>query len=219
MKVRWIVGLACLVSTLAFAQSEVPKAEVYAGYSFLRIFPGGNVNAYNTNGGIGALQFNLNPMFSIVAQFGGNHAGHVSFRGPNIALDQTVFQYLFGPRVAFGKRGKLAPYAHFLVGGAHNSRSFNVPNSLLPGFTNPQGLTIEPGPTTTKIRSTQNAFAMSIGGGVDINLSHRFAVRPAQVEYIYSRFSPFNVPGLPPRFNANRTQNNFQYSAGAVFKF
>jgi hypothetical protein len=36
--------------------------------------------------------------------------------------------------------------------------------------------------------STSNAFAASSGGGFDVKLFHRLSSRPAQVEYLLTRF-------------------------------
>jgi hypothetical protein len=36
--------------------------------------------------------------------------------------------------------------------------------------------------------STSNAFAASFGGGVDVELFHCLSWRPAQVEYLLTRF-------------------------------
>jgi hypothetical protein len=59
--------------------------------------------------------------------------------------------------------------------------------------------------------STSNAFAASFGGGVDVNLFHRLSWRPAQLEYLLTRF---------PETATNReTQNNLRVSTGVVFHF
>jgi hypothetical protein len=51
---------------------------------------------------------------------------------------------------------------------------------------------------------------MVIGGGLDINAGKHFAVRPAQLDYLLTRFNPLNE---------SPTQNNLRYSAMIVFKF
>jgi len=51
-----------------------------------------------------------------------------------------------------------------------------------------------------------NAFGMKLGGGLDWNVSPKFGVRLGQFNYDFSHFG-------------GQTQNNFDYSAGAVFHF
>jgi opacity protein-like surface antigen len=215
------VGLVFLLAMLSAAQ-EVPKVETYFGYNYLRVAPPGNVNAFNTNGGLGALQYNFNQHVGIVGEFGGNTAGRITVGGiaggRAFGGDQTQFSYLFGPRVSINKTGKYSPFFEYFVGGIHNSRSFSVANSQIPvGIVIPAGFTVEPGLTSTKFRSTQNAFAMAIGGGFDIKVNNRVAVRPIQLDYLPSHFSPLNFSTTIG--NNTRWQNNLRYSAGISFRF
>lgn len=228
-KLALILGCLFVLGAFAVAQ-EVPKTEVYLGYSYLRTGSGGQVNAFNNNGGLGSLQFNFNKNFALVGELGGFHAGNVSISGPDLStLDATFFSYQFGPRFSLNKEGRITPFAHYLVGGMHQSRSFFIPSTVqYPlGFNWPSGVTVDHSANGDRIRSTQNAFAMTIGGGMDINVNSRFAVRPFQLDYLGSHFSPLNVAGLPSEttigginFNNNtRWQANLRYSAGIAFRF
>jgi len=51
-----------------------------------------------------------------------------------------------------------------------------------------------------------NAFGMKLGGGLDWNVSPHFSVRLGEFNYDFTRFG-------------GATQNNFDYSAGAVWHF
>lgn len=220
-KISCSIGIMCLLALMAAAQ-EVPRGEVFLGYSYMRAATGSQVNAFNNNGGLGDLQVNINEYLSVVAELGGYVAGNVSIRGPELSsLDQTFFTYQFGPRITWHKLGRIAPFGHFLIGGAHESRSFAVPTALTEGIPVPPGVTAEVNPQTTRFRTSQNAYAMTIGGGFDVNLSRRFAVRPFQLDYLPSHFSPFNIPGLSTIGVNNNTnwQNNLRYSAGIAFRF
>lgn len=53
---------------------------------------------------------------------------------------------------------------------------------------------------------TDNAFTMKLGGAVDVNVTPRFFIRPVQVDYA-------------PTFFGQNTQHNFQFGAGAGFRF
>lgn len=224
-KTSLFAGLAFLLSVCAVAQEEVPKGEVYLGYSYMRIAPTTQVNAYNSNGGLGQVQYNINKHVGILADLGGFANGNISVRGSgNLPQNQTQFQYLFGPRIFTNKTGKISPFAEFEVGGIHNSRSFNVPTAIIPfGFVplRGSGITLAPsGPGLTKIRSTQNGFALAVGGGIDIKVKRSIAVRPIQLDYLPAKFSPFNVTtALSLGRNNTRWSNNLRYSGGVDFRF
>lgn len=215
-KLLVLVGLVFLAAC-AMAQ-EIPTTEVYMGYTFIRVNTGTQVNAFTANGGLGAFQVNFNKNFAVLGELGGTTKGSVSIAGPDRPLDQTQFTYLFGPRVFLNKAGRYSPFFEYLLGGIHNSRSFSVPNILLPPvFTVPAGVTADVSATTTRFRTTQNAFAMALGGGVDIKLSSLIAVRPIQLDYLPSHFSPLNIPGVGT-INDTRWQNNLRYSCGVIFR-
>jgi hypothetical protein len=91
-----------------------------------------------------------------------------------------VLSYMAGPRVNFRGHGKMTPFAQVLLGAARS-----VDNSPL------------------------NAFAMTVGGGLDYKISQHFAIRPVQAEYFLTKFSD----------GASDRQNNFRYGAGVVFQF
>jgi outer membrane immunogenic protein len=52
---------------------------------------------------------------------------------------------------------------------------------------------------------------MTVGGGVDVKISRRFSIRPAQVDYLLTRFNEFGTGA--------QTQNNLRVSTGVVFHF
>jgi hypothetical protein len=220
---KLVVTIACLsMLTIYSAAQEVPKAEFYAGYTFVRFYPNSGVQAFTANGGLGSFQYNFTRHFSFVAELGGvtNSRINVANFG-SIQPNQTSFTYLFGPRLFFNKAGVVSPFIEYEVGGFHNSRSFNISNDLLTFPLPPlPGVGVTTYPTYTKFRSTQNAAAMAVGGGVDIRLSHLIGFRPIQLDYLPTHFSPFNVPGLGLGLNVNRTtwQNNLRYSTGVLFR-
>jgi len=91
------------------------------------------------------------------------------------------YSYLFGPTVTF-RAEHVAPFVHALFGGSHVGGS---------GF----GLS-----------GSNNAFAMAVGGGLDLSFKSGFGVRLAQVDWY--RTSHFN-----------ETQNNVRMSTGVFFNF
>ena len=97
-------------------------------------------------------------------------------------VNSNLYTYLFGPR--FSLRGKVTPYAQALFGGAHI--------------------------TGGALASSQNSFAMTVGGGVDVKVTDHVAIRLGQAEYLMTRFRE-----IGPRV----TQNNLRLSTGIVFRW
>ncbi len=208
-----------LFAICAVAQ-DIPKAEVYAGYEFLRFNASAPVNAFTANGGVGSFQYNINKWVGVVAELGGVHNGALSIGSSGtLTPDQTAFTYLFGPRVFFNKAGVVSPFLEVFAGGVHNSRSFNVPNSIIPvGTPVPPGVTVTAGNGVTKFATTQNAAALETGGGIDIRLSRLISFRPIELDYAPTHFSAFNIPGLGT-INSTKWQQNLRYTAGLGFRF
>ena len=190
MKLRFVVsllGIASFFAVTAQAQEERKTIDIFAGYSYLRANPSSVSNgkdSFSLNGGTGSVAYNFNRWLSGVADFGGYHTTNGLARG----LDGTLSTYLFGPRVSFRKFGRVTPFGEVLFGVAHTGAGvFNTTNS-------------------------QNAFAMTVGGGVDYRVNSRFAIRPLKVDYLLTRFNEFgNV--------STQNQNNLRVSTGIVFRF
>jgi len=185
MKLKAVVCLLAFFSftAVAFAQ-DTAKVDIFAGYSYVRDNPStSGVSSFNLHGGSASVAYNANHWLSAVADFGGYHANNILGSG----IDGTISTYLFGPRVSYRKFERVTPFAQTLFGVAHASGS---------GF---------------GVSGTSNAFAATFGGGMDVKLSHHFSFRPAQVEYLLTRF---------PEATSNReTQNNLRVSTGFVFHF
>ena len=108
----------------------------------------------------------------------------------------NLVTYQFGPQ--FKKHsGKLQPFVETLYGVAHSHGYASVLRARGNGTNQLQGG-----------GDNNNAFAMEIGGGLDIVLSRTVQIRPVEVDYQLTRFGYKN-------FSAN--QNNFKYFAGINF--
>lgn len=173
-------ALAFALANVSFAQTtmDVPKGEIFGGYQYTRINPGNGVSGDNFNGWEGAAQYNWNHYFGVKADFSGAYKSVLG-----VSLRQHT--YLFGP-VLSARSDKTTLFAHALFGGARAS--------------------VDSGSTGFFGNSSESAFAMALGGGLDYNLNRNFAVRVGQFDY------------LPTRFGGE-TQNNFRYSTGIVFRF
>ena len=108
-----IIGLLVALPVLC---QEYPKAEVFGGYQFTRINPGGGASGENFNGWNAALTGNFNRSLGITADFSGAYKSisDVKFR---------QYTFLFGPAIASRSSESFTPFAHALFGGAHSSAS------------------------------------------------------------------------------------------------
>src|ERR1700759_2296351 len=118
--------LLAVVSVVAFAQ-EVPKVDLFFGYSFLRYNSAQTIPAFTANGGIGTLGINFNNHIALEAELGGYHNGNVN----DYHFDTTSFSYLFGPRISYGRSRRVDPYFHILFGGQYASTSIAASSILV----------------------------------------------------------------------------------------
>ena len=174
MRVFWCSCISILVALLVSPLSRAQSIELYGGYSFVRApvtflqqaCPSPTcpialaTHNLNLNGweAAGALKL-LGPL-AFKADFSETFG---SFQGADTHL-QT---YLFGPQLRFP--GPVSPFAHFLVGGAHESITASA-GSLTSG-------------------PTQNAFATAIGAGIDLKVLPHISLRPIQIDYLATRFN------------------------------
>jgi len=187
MKGKVVVSLLAFLTFfggVAHAQEDRSKVDIFAGYSYLRFNPNtSGASSFNANGGSASIAYNATNWLSGVADFGAYHNGNIL----NSGVDGTLSTYLFGPRVSYRHYSRVTPFAQALFGVAHASASIAGANA------------------------SDNAFAMSIGGGVDVGISRHFAVRPVQLDYLLTRFNE--------GANNAQNQNNLRVSTGVVFRF
>jgi len=166
-----VIFLSSMVlSHFAMAQ-EIPRAQLFGGYSYTRFDSPtlGFANPSNLSG------FNISPAFNLAYGFGvkaeltGQYGSKLNVR------DVTV-----GPQFLY-PRGRALFFAHALFG---DSRSF---------------VRVGTGEGDT-------ARAIVLGGGVDLDVSPRFAFRAVQVDYV--RTTLFST-----------TQNNVRISTGLVYRW
>jgi hypothetical protein len=181
------MALAALTAVPAAAQQEAPRVEVFGGYTYLQsnLLPG--CNCFHVNGATGSVNFNVNDWFGLTAQAGVARTGNVRSTGLNL----QVFTYQFGPRVTY-RREQGTAFGHVLVGGGRASGSLY--RQQLSGVI---------------LTGKSDALTLTVGGGVDVNLSDRFALRAFQADWLHTRFAN----------GSNDRQNSFRLSTGVVFRF
>ena len=113
-KMKWVFAGILLMACSTLAQ-ETPKAEISAGYSFLRLGGSGGVNQ---NGGSISIAGNLNRWFGLVGDVGIYHSAPYG-----VGLNTTTF--MAGPRFSARSGSRATPFFQFLVGGAHLAAGLN----------------------------------------------------------------------------------------------
>jgi outer membrane immunogenic protein len=181
-----VLAAACAAS--AVAQSNSPALwEAGAGYNFVHTnAPPSGCGCFSMNGGTASIAYQLTPSFSVAGEFNGVGNGNVNASGHSL----TLLTYLAGPRYRMLlAHGRFSPFAQVLVGGVHASGALYSPGGSASG--------------------SANAFATSIGGGLDVELNRRVALRLVQADYLLT---------LLPN-GVNSRQNNLNLSTGVVFRF
>jgi outer membrane protein OmpA-like peptidoglycan-associated protein len=213
MKNVLLILSAVLVFGLAASAQEVPKAEVFMGYEYIRFAPAlsGNPN-FNMHGGGGAVTYNFSKYFGLKAEFtgaGGGDLKQCASTGLNcVTRSANFFTYLFGPQAAIRSQSKLTPFAHLLFGGAYSNAYANLQ----------QAGTVSTTPTVADFG--KHAFAMAVGGGLDLKASKSIAIRLGQFDYFMTRFSgrALNTSGTGSVGSLGiSNQSSFRYMGGVVF--
>jgi opacity protein-like surface antigen len=212
-KIVPVIAVVVLLGLAAVAQDDFPKFEAGVDYSYSRFSPSHNYinNSYSLNGGGGSFDFNFMKYIGVKADFQGYGSNTQKFSAPAGSLvcpsgctanvQGNLFTYMFGPQVGL-RTGKFRPFGELLFGGAHSNVYGNV--SKIPGI------------VTGSRAPSQNAFAMTVGGGLDIalNKSGSIALRPGEFDYLYTRFNTSSLQAT-----GQSAQSSFRYVAGMIFNF
>jgi opacity protein-like surface antigen len=175
-----LITLALLVFSCVGFSQDAPRAEVFGGYQYFRASTGtSGLGSLNLNGWNASFSGYFNHYLGVTGDFSGAY-GTPTFLG--IGVKTKIYTYMFGPVVRFTNDSKFTPFAHALFGGGH------INGEVL------------------GISASDSGFTWAAGGGLDVNLNSKVAVRVAQADFLQTKFG-------------SDSQNNFRYSAGVVFKF
>src|SRR5262245_2849262 len=207
MKRILAVMAAVPLSALVASATDVPMAETFLGYNFVRFNPNSDfIPSFNANGGGGQFAYNFNKWVSGVFDMGAVTKGTLG----GFSIDSTVVNFVAGPRVYFRNNSRFTPFGHVLFGGAYSTASARIP---LPEGIIPPGLIVDDRqPLSARLNASHTGFAMMAGGGLDIKLSKHIAFRPLGADYYLTRLPSIVTGGISNR-------NNFRYSAGVNFLF
>jgi len=161
---KLVLALAVVVSPVWLPAQEVPKAEVFGGYSYL------HTSGQGFNGFDAQFTYNRSEWLGLTGDVSGSYAGRsVNLTGLGGASAHThSYTFLFGPTFSYRKEADLVPFGHFLAGVAHGSGSVQ---------TNILGQSIN-------ISTRDTGFGLALGGGVDWGINNSWAVRPVQIDYV-----------------------------------
>ncbi len=176
---KTVVLIAILMAAaLAGSAQEMPRFEVFGGYSYINV--GSSKTGTSQQNGFGLNGWNAQASVNLTHWLGvtGDFGGAY---GSPFAVSIHNYSYLFGPTLSY-RAQHVVPFAHALFGGAHVSGSKGG------------------------IGASQNAFAMAVGGGLDIPFKGHFGVRVAQVDWMRTQY-----------FSTH--QNNVRVSTGVMFNF
>ncbi len=186
-----ILGTAASATAQPEDQAEgIPRAQIALNYSYMRANAApGNCGCFNLNGGSTEVAVRAYRNFSAVFDLTGTHAGTTSISGQSLSL----LSYTGGPRFSYplhrGGRTRVVPFVQALVGEVHGFDG---------QFPDHSGA----------LSSSATNLAVLVGGGLDLQLNHRFALRAGQVDY--------GLNQLPN--NANNRENLLRVSAGVVLR-
>jgi opacity protein-like surface antigen len=182
--------------------------ETFLGYSYVRFNSSASASPFSTDGGGGQFVYNFNKWVGAVADVGAVHAGRIG----GTALDTTIANFLFGPRVSL-RTHRLRPYVQLLWGGAYAATSTSIQAIPLPVPLSGGPILVDPSTAlSVRVGTDQTAFAMTAGGGLDMKISKHVSFRPIALDYYFTRLQNF-------RTLTDNNQNGLRYTAGVNFTF
>jgi hypothetical protein len=175
----FLIALAsCGAARAQWTPYSTPKYDVSGAFAFTRAY-GTNSGSFNLIGGDGEFAYHIRHWLGVTAD-----AGAYNFRGLPSGLTSTMYTAAAGPRITWRNNRRFIPFGQVLVGGGRLTASSGA------------------------INAGENGVVVLAGVGVDIPISHRFAIRAGQVDYLLTKFAL--TDGSPG------TQHNLRFSCGVV---
>jgi opacity protein-like surface antigen len=191
MQKLFFIAALTLVSAIA-AQAQDPRTEIFGGYSYL--LGDDDDDGIDLHGWNASFNQNLVKWAGIKADFSG-HYTEVTL-APGLRGDLRAHLFLLGPQFTLRKGERVQPFVHALFGAMRADLYF---------FT----------PAAGRVTLRDAAFAMALGGGLDIKVVDNLAIRLFQTDYVLTKFNN----GLFSSSIGDDTQHNFRVSTGLVLRF
>jgi hypothetical protein len=197
-------------ASIAVAQNDYKKWEIFGGYSHNRVDTGIGDNDPDLGDIIdereGFHGFNASVTRNISRYFGLKFdvSGHYKSRTVPIAtvtnavdINSSFYNFLGGVQIKDNAtEATFKPFAHALIGAAHGRNRVNFRNDFC--------IAIVPSPCPVDFTDSDTGLAGALGGGIDIRATNRLDIRVIQVDY------------NPMHFN-EQTLHNFRIGVGLVF--
>jgi hypothetical protein len=188
------------------------RADVFGEYSYLHFSPTiTGMSSRSFNGGGGGADLYFLKIFGVKADFMGYASttftrtyptpviipGRGTIPAGTYTTQGNMLTYLFGPLLRI-PLPIVKPFGEVLFGGSYTNGYVNLTKSI-----DANGGTLS--------TPSQHPFTLAAGGGVDVSVSHRLAIRVGEFDYVLTRYTN-------PLTSTNN-QNNFRYNGGLVLKF
>ena len=150
----------CVMSLLIVGFSPARAQDVPKGDVFGGYsWAGGNFHGWNAS-----LTGNITKRFGVVADFSGHYGSELD---GSVLIQEDAHSFLFGPRFSF-RRKRLTPFVYALFGATRFHES-----AIISG---------------QKLSDADTGFSSALGGGLDIKVNERVAIRAFQLDYFRPNF-------------------------------
>jgi hypothetical protein len=179
----WVIPAVLLIFIPKAQAQDTPAWEFSGGYSYLDAnINGSNGTHIDLRGGGGTTTENLNSWFGGRVEFNGYTGNEtVLLSGVPSVRSVSAETITYGPVVSYRRIPRVTPFGHVQLGVIHGSMYYQ------------------------DISQSAYKFAIAPGGGVDVVLNQRAAIR-VEGEYLISHFLGLN-------------QSNISGSVGIVVRF
>jgi len=191
---RRLVLSTMMVLVFAVSAFSQKGGEVFGGYSYQRS------TGLGMNGFTGSVTGNMNSWFGITGEISHHSYGTSMldpFSGFTANADTGILAYRVGPKFTKRMNDTASVFVHTLIGGYRASVNVETTAPDLP---------------TVTVNASGSGFTAAMGGGFDLRVAPRIAIRPVQMDWIHLRSASIAGEDLG-------NSNAFRYTGGIVFRF
>jgi hypothetical protein len=172
-----IVAVLMLCFCSMTVAQELPKFEIFGGWSYVRPDGGGD----GLQGWNASVTSNINEYFGVVMDGSGYYTSDDGYCA-------RAHSFLVGPKFSLREHEKVTPFWHAMFGVIHTG--FDVEGTVMDGEDE----------VDVWISDATDNFAMAFGGGIDVKVNEMWSIRPFQADYMVERSFGDFIPNL--RFSA-----------------